>query len=550
MPLAAQALLPFLALLGAAAIVQRRPRRRSNGWIAAAATGTAGIIALVELLRLAPGEHVDVPYLTTFPYADLAIRLDGLSLAFASVTLITAALLMLARQRLRGDRRDPWFGWLLTSAAACAVIFAHNLLLVYIALQLLTLAWSGALDETARRRRGLRLSVQVADIGLLLAAASAIQSVGTSAFSGVPSDTFGLATFLLVLLPVVARVGALAVTAGGPQATVAFEPAIAWVAPAGYLLMRMLALMGGRLPDRPTAVVLFAAATLVALGFAALALFERPGPRLAAMLLVVQAALALALSTGSDPLMTVACTWLWLLLVPLAGLASVRVPTGSAPEVLTRVNLAMIPGSTAFIGLWLGGRALNARGLLFGIIPVGLAVVVAAIAALGRIAPPRSVRPDFATAWAAALLLIAAFPILVMAHLVVPAAATVRLVPRGTVASSPFGIIAGAGTWPALVASLVVALVLALAAWWLGAATLRSPASGGGKSRAAKGGGKGPTPKAGGKSPAPILPSPGGGGNFNPWKLPGMSLPSVPEWSRFLLWGAFGIAVFNVLTRP
>jgi hypothetical protein len=195
----------------------------------------------------------------------------------------------------------------------------------------------------------------------------------------------------------------------------------------------------------------------------------------------------------------------------------------------------MIPGSTAFIGLWLGGRALNARGLLFGIIPVGLAVVVAAIAALSRIASPRSVRLDFATAWAAALLLIAAFPILVMGHLVVPAAATVRLVPGGTVASSPFGIVAGAGTWPALVASLVVALVLALAAWWLGAATLRSAASGRGKSRAARGGGKSPAPKAGG-NPA--------------WKLPGVSLPSVPEWSRFLLWGAFGIAVFNVLTRP
>src|SRR5690349_2252821 len=299
MPLAAQALLPFLALLGAAVFVQRRPRAGSNGWIAAGATGIAGIIALVELWRLAPGEHVDVPYLTTFPYADLAIRLDGLSLAFASVTLLSAALLMLARLRLRGDRRDPWLGWLLTSAAACSVIFAHNLLLVYIALQALTLAWSGALDETARRRRGLRLSVQVADIGLLLAAASAIQSVGTSAFSGVPSDTFGLATFLLVLLPVVVRVAAVAVTAGGPQATVAFEPAIVWVAPAGYLLMRMLALMGGRLPDRPTAVVLFAAAALVALAMAALALFERSGARRVALLLVANAAVALALSTGA-----------------------------------------------------------------------------------------------------------------------------------------------------------------------------------------------------------------------------------------------------------
>jgi len=314
------------------------------------------------------------------------------------------------RLGLRGDRRDPWFGWLLTSAAACAVIFAHNLLLVYITLQLLTLAWSGALDETARRRRGLRLAVQVADIGLLLAAASAIQSVGTSAFSGVPSDTFGLATFVLVLLPVAARVLALAVTAGGPQATVAFEPAIAWVAPAGYLLMRMLALMGGRLPDRPTAVVLFAVGALVALGCAGLAIFERPGPRLAALLLVAQAALALAFSTGSDPLMTVACTWLWLLLVPLAGLASVRVATGSAAEVLALLNLAMIPGSVAFIGIWLGGLALNGRGLLAGIIPALLVVGLAAIATLSRIVPLRAVRVEIATVWGAALLLLAAVP--------------------------------------------------------------------------------------------------------------------------------------------
>src|SRR5260370_20266288 len=101
---------------------------------------------------------------------------------------------MLARLRLRGDRRDPWFGWLLTTAAACAVIFAHNLLLVYIALQLVTLAWSGALDETARRRRARRLAVQVADIWLLLTAASSIQSVGSSAVSAAPSHTFWMAS--------------------------------------------------------------------------------------------------------------------------------------------------------------------------------------------------------------------------------------------------------------------------------------------------------------------------------------------------------------------
>src|ERR1700736_430443 len=516
MPLALQALLPFVALLAAAAVVRMRPRNPTNGWIAFAATTVAAGAALIELLRLAPGEHVDVPYLTTFPYADLAIRLDGLSLALATVTLITAALLMLARQQVRGDRRDPWFGWLLTSAAACAVIFADNLVLVYIVLQLLTLAWSGALDETAPRRRGLRLSVQIADTGLLLAAASAFQSVGTSAFSGVPSDTFGLPSFLLVLLPVVVRVGALAVVSRAPQSPVAFEPAIAWVAPAGYLLMRLVALMGGRLPDRPTAVVLFAAGVAVALAFAALAVFERTGPRLAVLLLAAQAALALALSTGSDPLMTVACTGLWLFLVPLAGLANVRVPPGSAAEGLTLLNLAMIPGSFAFVGLWLGGLALNARGLLFGMIPVGLAVALALIATLSRAMVPRSIRLDLGTAWAEALLLIAAFPILVIGPLVVPAAATVRPVPGGTSSATLFGIGSVAGSWPALVVSLLVAVVLWLAGWWLR---------------------------------PPPLPSPRGGGTLLTKSLRGSLLkvgerlsiawpPVVPPWSRFVVWGA------------
>src|SRR5438445_139608 len=483
MPLALQALLPFSALLGAAAIVRRRPRRRGNGWIAAGATGLAAVIALVELLRLSPGEHVDVPYLTTFPYADLAIRLDGLSLAFATITLLTAALLMLARQRVRGDRRDPWAGWLLTSAATCAVILADNLLLVYIALQLLTLAWSGALDEAAPRRRGLRLVVQVADIGLLLAAASVIQSVGTSAFSGVPSDTFGLATFVLVLLPVVVRIGALTQSWGGPREAVVFEPGIAWLAPAGYLLLRLLALMGGRLPDRPTAVALFAIGVIGALAFAGLSLVAPAGPRLAGLLLAAQAGLAIALSTGDQPLLTVASTWLWLLLVPLAGVASVRSHDGSTPETLTLLSLAMVPGSLAFVGLWLGALALNARGLLLAMIPVGLVVILSMIAVLSHMTVRRPREFEVATAWAGALALVGAFPIVVIGTLVIPAAATVRLVPRGTASVSPFGLATGVGAWPALAVSAVVGLGLGFAAWRLaGGLPIRLRGTGGGRS--------------------------------------------------------------------
>src|SRR2546430_8320174 len=246
-------------------------------------------------------------------------------------------------------------GWLLTSAAACAVILADNLLLLFIALQLLTLAWSGALDETAGRRRGLRLTGQIADFGLLLAGARAIQSVGTSAFSGVPSDTFGLATFLLMLLPVAVRVGALAWVSSGPPAAVTFEPAVAWVAPAGYLLLRLLALMGGRLPDRTTAVALFGGGVLVAIGFATLALGRPAGLRLAAPLLAAQAALAIALSAGSEPRLAPGSSWVWVLLIPLAGLVSVRVAGGSLAETLKPVELAIVSRSIRFLALWLGG---------------------------------------------------------------------------------------------------------------------------------------------------------------------------------------------------
>ena len=99
----------------------------------------------------------------------------------------------------------------------------------------------------------------------------------------------------------------------------------------------------------------------------------------------------------------------------------------------------------------------------------------------------------------------------------VPAAATVRLVPGGTVATSPFGIVAGGRAWPALVVSLVVAVVLGFAVWRL---RLKAPTLA--------------FPKWGGKIKAPTVPA----------------LPTMPPWGRFVLWGAFAVAVYNVLMRP
>src|SRR5919204_795307 len=454
MPLAIQAVLPLAVLLLAALVVLLRQRQPDNGWIACAATALAAAISLVELLRLAPGEHVDVTYLSTFPFADLAIRLDGLSLAFLTITLTTAALLMLLRQQDRTDRRDPWLGWLLTSASLCALILAANLLLLYVLLQLLTLSWSGALDEAARRRRGIRLSLQIGDIGLLLAAASAVQSVGTSSFSGVPSDTFGVPSFLLMLLPVVVRIGALALGARRALAAVAFGPALACLAPAAYVLLRLLALMAGRLPDRPTAVCLFGAGTLGAIALAIAANWAKSISQVMALLLAAQVALALALSSGNQPVMTVASTWLWLLLIPLAGLVSVRMEAASAAEAASLLLLAMVPGSVAFLSVWLTVLALNAGGLGIGLVPIGVALVASAATALARLRIPLRPQLDLSGLWGGALLLIAAVPMIVINPLVLPAAATVRAVPGDSVSANPLGLTTSVGDWPALLVSI------------------------------------------------------------------------------------------------
>jgi hypothetical protein len=532
MPLALQAILPLVILLLAALLVLLRRGQSNNGWIAAVATAVAALVGLIELVRLAPGEHVDVPYLTTFPYADLLIRLDGLSLAFVSVTLITAALLMLVRQWDGSDRRDPWTGWLLTTAAASALMLAGNLLLLYILLQLLTLAWSGAIDETAPRRRRLRLTMQIADIGLLLAAASAIQSVGTSSFSGVPSDTFGVASFWLMMLPVGVRIGAVAAGVRRPLTAVAFAPSVVWLAPAGYILMRLLGLMGGRLPDRPTAVLLFGLAAAAAIALTLLAL-GGPAERMSSLLLAAQAGVALALSSGSEPLLTIAGTWMWLLLVPVAGLASLRTAAEPAAELLARLQLSMLPGSLAFTGIWLAVLTLNALGLILGTIPLLLAVLLAVLTALRALPRPAAIRLHPMTIWGAALLLIGALPLVAFNPLVFPAATAVRLLPAGTASAGPLGVDTALGTWPALPVFIAVAALLVAGGWFssglIRRGALRAAAMGASLERI-------PTNRVDRLRVGTVTAA--------------VNRLTRGWWPRIVLWGSFTIVVIVSLARP
>ncbi len=457
MPLKLQALLPFVAIVAAALVVRFKPGQRANGIIAAAGTGAASIIALVELVRLAPGERVDSSYLSTFPYAELAIRSDALSLAFAAVTAFTACLLMLVRFRSRGDRRDPWFGWLIATAAALSVELASNLLLLYVAFQLLTLAWSGALDEAAPRRRWLRFTQQASDLGLLFVAGLAIQSVGTSSYSGVPSDTIGPVAFVVALLPAVTRIAALAMPLAGPQAPVLFEPAVAWAAPAGYLVLRLLSLTGGRAPSRTVEVWLFAIGLLGAGGLALMTAVEGPRPWLPARLVTVQALTALAISGLATPLSTLGASWLWLLLIPLSGLACVRL--GPLARVFVLLNLAMAPPSAAFIGLWLAGQGL-AQGASFAVLLLYAVALVAAVSVAAVLALDARLHLDVVSGWGLLLLAAGTVPAPLIVYLVAPAAGAVRAIPPGTFQVSPLGIGVGSSAWPAAVVCLGLLAVL------------------------------------------------------------------------------------------
>ncbi len=463
MPLAWRALLPLAILLGTVALTHFLRARRAAGYVAAAGTAGAGLIEFAELLRLAPGARLDVPYLPAFPGADLAIRVDGLSLSFAVTLLATAAALMLARTRVtrHGDRREPWFEWLLTTTAALVVIMAANLLLEYMALQLLTLAWSGALDESSPRGRPVRLIHQIADLGLLLAAAGAIQSGGTSAFAGLPSDALGPLGFGLALLPAIARVGGLALGTARPLTPVFFEAVIAWAAPGVYLMLRVLSLTGGRPPGRPAQIVLFVLGLLAAASLCWLAARAQSWAQLAGRLLAVQAALAVALATVGGTFVAIAIAWLCLQLIPLSGLCALRQEDRSVGRLAATLSLTIVPPSLTFVGVWLGFEGLAQGRVLPAAIPLAILIVSTVLIAGSTLILRPQLRWNLPSAWGAALILAGMFPGPLVTALVLPAARSIRSVPDGTLGPSLLGLQAGTSFWPALGAGGIATAVLA-----------------------------------------------------------------------------------------
>jgi hypothetical protein len=434
------------------------------GIIALVATAAAAVMTAVILAQLAPAERLAIPYLRVFPFMELGIEIDGLSLAMAVVMLVTGLLLLLVRLRASGDRREPWAAWLLTEAASLAVLMAGNLLLVYAFLQVVTLGATGALDETTPRRRAFRLALQVSDLGLLLAAVEAVQAAGTSAFVGMPSEALGPVQFGLAVLPVVVRAVALGLPGVAGVTPVRVEPALVQAAPAGYLILRLLALAGGHPPARLLQVLIFALGLLVAAGFLLYAWVEARVMIPVSRLLGASAGIALALSSLGTPLGGLAASWMWATLIMAAGLSGLRLSTGRLGATLAPLTLMLLPPGTGFVAVFLAAMSFIEDHLLVGLIPLVIVAVLGTfpvVRSLGRF----SLRFDVEAGWAIGLLLAAAVPAAALL-VIIPAMRVVRPIPAGTVTTSWWGLSTPTGAWPAVLAIVIASMVVAAVQRW------------------------------------------------------------------------------------
>jgi hypothetical protein len=471
MPVGIQALIPFAALLGGAAACRLPALRRVAGIIAIAATAIAAVMTALILAQLAPAERLAIPYLRVFPFMELDIEIDGLSLGVAAVMLLTGLLLLLVRLRAEGDRREPWAAWLLTEAASLAVLMAGNLLLLYAFLQIVTLAATGALDETTPRRRTFRLALQVSDLGLLLAAVEAVQAAGTSAIVGMPSEALGPVQFGLAVVPVVVRAVTLGLPGTAGLTPVRIEPALVQAAPAGYLILRLLAIAGGHPPVRLLQVLIFALGLLLAALFLLYAWFDAAVMIPVSRLLGAGAGIALALSSLGTPLGGLAACWMWATLLMTAGLSGCRLRGGRLAATLTPLMLLLIPPGTGFVAVFLAAMSLIQDHLLIGLIPLVLLAIVTTFPvarSLHRFSPGF----DAEAGWAIGLLLAGAAPVAALV-LVIPAARVVRPIPAGTVTMSWWGLSTTTGAWPAACAILIACMVLIAVERW---GRLRQPA--------------------------------------------------------------------------
>jgi hypothetical protein len=374
------------------------------------------VAALAALLRLSQlsAATVSIPVYDPVPDVPLVLRLDRLSLFFA--TTAAAAALLVALPWVGDRRRSLPFGWLaFAEFGAVGGILSGNLQGlaagwgVYVAALLMLVLVPQPAERVIGRLSGAvtrTLVVQLAAAAFVLLAAVAIEAVtGTANYDAVPVGAIdGRTQALLVAAPILslATIAGLLRACRRPATAVLMVTAV--VLPlAAYTLARTVDLAEGRALPGVAGPLVIVAAALAATAFGVYAMWA---PDLGATLARLLNALALLLVAayglgGSGALVALLVGFMSLEVVAGAALglldaAGGRLPgTGPVPRWLLAI-LALLPLAAVaglFNGLGLDARLVLVRrvadaGLAGYLVAVPLVTAVAAILA-GSVAATR-----------------------------------------------------------------------------------------------------------------------------------------------------------------
>jgi multicomponent Na+:H+ antiporter subunit A len=244
------------------------PATRLLGRAAGAALAVPLLVAAALIWSARPGPGADaveqrVPWLPTLG-ADLALRLDGLSVVFALLVLVIgAAVLLYAARYLGSAGRHGSFFVLMTAFAAAMLllVLADDLVVLFVAWELTTLCSFFLIARSGpdAREPAIRTLLVTAAGGLSLLAAVVVMAVGTGTtrISAVLAHSAwqdgGFATAVAVLLAVAAftKSAQLPFQAWLPDSMVAATPVSAYLHAAAmvkagiYVLLRFSPVLAG-----------------------------------------------------------------------------------------------------------------------------------------------------------------------------------------------------------------------------------------------------------------------------------------------------------------
>jgi hypothetical protein len=452
----------------------------------------AALAALARLSQVA-GTAVTLPVYDPLPDIPLVLRLDRLSLFFATSAVLAVVLVCLPWLGQR-DRSLP-YGWLaLAEFGAVGGIFAGNLpdlavgwgVAIAALLMLVLMPQPG---EAGLRRPSeavtRTLVVQLGAGALLLVAAVTVESVaGTTSYDSVPVGAVDWRTALLLVAAPLVVLGSLAGSVRACRQTAAAAVVLVGVLVpmAVYVLARTFDLAEGRPLPEAAGLVLVLGGSIGALLFGLGALWA---PDLGATVARLLSGTGLILVAdfglpGPGGLVALVVAFVCLEAVAVASLGLVDAADGRLPgrgplpgpaiAVLALLPLAALAGLA--VGLGLDARLLAVRrlldegalGLILGV-PLGLAIVALAAGSLaaarfggGELRHPRQVAQLLVGGVTLVAVAVTA-PVIVDA--VVTLAAAAARAPAADVRSSAVAVLPG--PVPGLVLSLVTLALLVAA---------------------------------------------------------------------------------------